>query len=309
MSSGNLVAVTFVKETVYDTTPTDSPDWETLRFTKEDFNAQPTVATSEEIRSDRMIGDQFKTMTETNGGCEFEFSADSFDTLLDGAMNAAPAGGIWKVGAEDISYTVTKEFTDLTANQFFHFSGERVQEMNLSFIHGEALKGSFIFAGASVATSSTDLVGTGSVAVATTTRIMNAVSDLSGIEIDGTSFTGCIQEITLKLVNNLSPANCIGKDTASDQQLGTAEVSGTIKAYLTNTTIQWYTDKVQNQTQFDIRWLTTDGTAIYEWDMPNCKINSPAPKSDGLNTQVMIEAEFNALYDGTALSNLVITKT
>lgn len=309
MSSGNLVEVTFVKETVYDTTPVNSPDWETARWKSESLNSQPEVGTSEEVRADRMIGDQFKTRVESGGGFEFEFSADSFDTLLDGAMMKAVAAGIWKIGTDDISYTLTKQFTDLTANHFFHYSGMRVGEMSLSFVNGEPLTGSFTFGGASIATASASLVGTGTLAPATTTRVMNAVSDVTNIEVGGVGFSGCIQEITLNINNNLRPTSCIGSDTPSDQLLGTAEITGTIKAYLTDVTVQWYTDKVLNQAAFDLKFSVTDGSSTYEFDLPNCRLNAPSPASGGLNNDVMIEADFVALYDATNATSLMITKT
>jgi len=308
MSSGNLVELSIVRETAYDVTPVNSPDWETLRYTSEDFDAQAQVQQSEEIRSDRMVGDQFKVSTETSGGFEFEMSANTFDSLIDGAMMSTPAAGVWKIGVEDISYTVTKNFTDLSANHFHHFSGQRVSEMSLTFSHGEALKGSFAMAGASVVTNSASLVGTGTLAPATTTRVMNSVSDLTGIEIGGVSFTGCIQEISLNVNNNLRPANCIGKDTPSDQILGTASVTGTIKAYLTNTTVQWFTNQMLNQTGFDLRFIATDGTTSYEFDIPNCRLSGSAPNSDGIDTDVMIEADFTALFDASTSTSLLITK-
>lgn len=309
MSSGNLVAITFVPEAVYDTTPTDSPDWETVRWTAESLNSQPEVATSAEVRSDRMLGDQFKTSIVTGGGFDFEFSSNTFDTLLDGVMQKAVAGGVWKVGTDDISYSITKEYADLTANHFMLYTGQRVAEFDLTFVHGSAVTGSILFAGASFSSASASTVGAGSVAPAPTTRVMNGVSDITGIEIGGVSFTGCIEEISLKVNNNLDPANCIGSDTPSDQILGTAEVTGTIKAFLSDVTIQWYTAKVQNQEPFDIRFQATDGTDTYEFDMPNCRINAPTPASGGLNTSVLIEADYVALYDAGLASNLVITKT
>ena len=309
MSSANLVSLIFVRETNYNEIPADSPDWETLRFTSESLTATPQVSQSEEIRSDRMVGDQFKTSTDVSGGFDFEFSADTFDALIDGAMMSTPIGGVWKIGAEDISFVMELNYTDLTANNVIDFSGERVNTMDIGFTFGEAINGSFGMAGASVAAVSDSAVGAGNIAPATTTRIMNAVSDLSGITIDGTSFTGCLRAINLNINNNLRPAECIGSDTPQDQILGTAEITGTIEAYLTDVTVQWYTDKVLNQVPMSISFTLTDGTSSYEFTIPNAKISGDTPDATGINTDVMITADFTALYDATADSSLVITKS
>lgn len=309
MSSANLVSVIFVEEVAYDTTPADDAGWESLRFTSESLTATPTTNQSEEIRADRMVADQFKVSTEVAGGFEYEFSALTFDSLLEGAMYNSWATGVLKVGVEEHSYSVEKNYSDLTANHFILFSGERVSEFNIGFTYGEAVQGSFTMAGASVKSGSTTAVGTGTVAAPTTTRVMNAVSDLSGIEIDATVFTGCLRAVNLTVNNNLRPAECIGKDTPSDQIAGTAEITGNIEAYLTDTTVQWYTDKVLNQVAMGIKFTISDGTNSYEFNIPNAKITGETPQAEGINTDVMITADFTALYDGTADSSLVITRT
>jgi len=309
MSSANLVSLILVPEVTYDATPVDDPGWETLRFTGESLTATPNVNSSEEIRSDRMVADQFKVGIEVSGGFDYEFSADSYDSLLDGAMMSAPVLGVWKVGAEDISFTLEKEFTDLTANHFIQYSGERVAEFSIGFSYGEAVSGSFSMAGATVLSASTTLVAAGTVAPATTTRVMNAVSDLSGITIDGTLFTGCLQSVELNINNNLRPAECIGSSTPSDQILGTAEITGSLEAYLTDTTIQWYTDQVINQTKFEIQFTISDGTSSYNFHIPNARISGDSPMAEGINTDVMVSVDFLALFDETAGSSLVITKS
>jgi hypothetical protein len=298
-----------VKETTYNQIPVDSPDWETLRFTSESLTATPQVSQSEEIRSDRMVGDQFKTSTDVGGGFDFEFSADTYDSLIDGAMMSTPVAGVWKIGAEDISFSMELNYTDLSANNVIDFSGERVGTMDIGFTFGEAINGAFEMAGATVVSASDSAVGAGNIAPATTTRIMNAVSDLSGIQIDGVAFTGCLRAINLNINNNLRPAECIGSDTPQDQILGTAEVTGSIEAYLTDVTVQWYTDKVLNQVPMAISFALTDGTTTYTFNIPNAKISGDTPDATGINSDVMITADFTALYDATADSSLVITKS
>ena len=309
MSSANLVSVIVAEESSYDTIPT-AGTWETMRMTGESLSATPNVNSSAEIRSDRMVADQFLVSTASEGSVEFEFSAGgAFDLLLEGALYGDWTTDVLKVGSVEHSYVFEKEFTDLTANHFFIFSGMKVDQMNLGFTYGEAVTGSFEMAGASVATQSTTGDGTKTLNPATSTRVMNAVTDMTALEIDGVGFTGCIRSIQLNINNNHRPEECVGSDTPGGQTPGTAEVTGTIEAYLTDTTVQWYTSKVLGQTQFDILFTLSDDTNTYTFDLPNCRISGAAPSAEGVNTDVLITADFTALYDATAQTSLVITRT
>ena len=163
-------------------------------------------------------------------------------------------------------------------------------------------------AGASVTPASATQVVTGT-NQPTTTDVMNAVSDLTTINIAGTAFGGCIQSISLNINNNLRPSTCIGSDTPGDQIAGTAEITGSIEAYLTDTTVQWYTSQILNQTAFDIQFTVEDSAGnSYDFDLPNCRISGSAPNAQGINTDVMITAEFTALYDSGSGSSLTITR-
>jgi hypothetical protein len=308
MSSANLVSVIAIEEATYDTTPATGT-WDTARITSESLSATPQVNSSSEIRSDRMVADQFVVSTASEGSLDFEFSAGGlFDTLLEGAMYDSWTADVLTVGTEQHSYSIEKEFTDLTANHFLVFSGMRVGGMSLGFTYGEAVTGSFTMAGASVTPASATQVVTG-VTAATTSRVMNAVSDMTSLKIAGTTFTGCIRGIQLAINNNLRPSECVGSDTPGDQIEGTAEITGSIEAYLTDTTVQWYTSQILNQTQFDIEFTLSDGTNTYTFDLPNCRISGSAPNAQGINTDVMIQADFTALYDSGSSSSLTITRT
>lgn len=308
MSASNDVTIIYVPETAYGTTPALGT-WETARFTSEGITATPLVNQSEEVRNDRMRGDQFKTSVDVTGNIDFELSATTYDTLFELAMNATWATNVLKIGKENKSISIEKNYSDLTANHFIVFDGVRCSEMSLGFTHGEAVTGSFNFAGSDVTSASATASSGGTVNPATSNRVMNAVSDMTSLKIDGTAFSGCLSSVDFTINNNLRPAKCIGQDYPQDQFLGTADVTGSIEAYLSDTTVQWYTDKVINQTAMEIEFTLSDGTNTYTFHFPNCRISGDTPSAEGLDTDVMISAEFTALYDATEASSLVITRT
>ena len=307
MSSANLVQVIVVEEVTYDTTPA-AATWDTVRLTSESLSATPNVNQSSEIRADRMVADQFIVSTASEGSMDFELSATgATDVLLEGAMYDSWTTDVLKIGTEKHSYSIEKAYTDLTANHYTVFSGCVISQMSLNVAYGEPVTGSFEIAGASVTPASATQSGT--ITAATTTAVMNAVSDLSTLNIGGTAFGGCIQSVSLNINNNVRPSECIGSDTPGDQIAGTAQITGSLSAYLTDTTVQWYTSQVLNQTAFDIQFTIEDAAGnSYDFDLPNCRISGASPNAEGIDTDVMINVDFNALYHAASASSLVVTR-
>lgn len=310
MSSSNLVALRYVAEATYNTTPADSVNWQELRFTSESISATPQVNQSNEVRSDRMVADQFLVTTEVGGALNYEFSASSYDDFLEAVLAGTWTGEVLKVSTDQYSFSVEGEFTDLTTNEFKQFTGMRVATMSMNVAPAAPISGEFTFAGAGAAVTDTSLVGGGSSANALTTDVMNSVGDVSNIKIDTVTFDGCINNIVLNIDNNLRPANCIGSDTPSDQVYGTALVTGTIEAYLSDATMLWYKNNVLGQVAMEIEFTVADTAGnTYVFLIPNAKISGEAPASGGLNTDVLLSAEFTALYDATEGTSLKITRT
>jgi len=104
MSSGNLVSVILVPETVYGIkdTPLSGVTAETARFTSESMSGTPTTTTSANIRTDRMSGGQVVTGLEVGGSLDFELAAGTyFDNMFSAAMMSD-----W-VAAQTLSTDVT----------------------------------------------------------------------------------------------------------------------------------------------------------------------------------------------------------
>lgn len=86
MSDANRVALRYVKEATWGTTPTsgDAGD-ETLReirFTSESLRNEPSTTTSQELRSDRQTADLILTDLRASGSTNFELSFASHDWAL-----------------------------------------------------------------------------------------------------------------------------------------------------------------------------------------------------------------------------------
>lgn len=310
MSSANYVVLRYVEETTYGQTPANSTDWQEVRYTSESLTGTPKTEQSKEVRSDRQIGDQFKVSVEVNGDVDGELSYGSYDSWIEGAMCNSWTSNEITTGTTAKSYSIEKEFSDLSAHKYIIFKGERVNTLEFNIAYGSPVTVSFGFAGNHVSGSDTSAVGTGSSASPTTTRVMNSVSDVINLKIDGGAFTGCLNSLKLNINNNLDPVECIGSDAPKDQNLGTSEVTGTIDAYLDidGSNMSWYTDKILNQNSMSLEFTITDGTNSYTFHIPAMILSGDAPQSGGLNEKVTISGDFTGTYDSTSGYTLKITR-
>lgn len=92
MSSGNLVSVIYVPETVYGTpdTPLSAVTAETARFTSETVSGTPETTVSQNIRTDRNSSGMVVTGLDTGGPIEYELASGQFyEDFLEAAMMEA----------------------------------------------------------------------------------------------------------------------------------------------------------------------------------------------------------------------------
>lgn len=314
MSESNRVKLIIVPETTYGTTPTDSADWQTLRYTSETLSGTPQTVTSNEIRSDRMTADMTRTGLQVQGEVSVELSTGTFDDLIAGAFASdwqadTPVVGsdTIEIGTSDKSFSIEKQFTD--ESKYLAFRGMRVGQLSLNFQYGQVLTGGFTFAGNGTESVVSSLVGAGSVTAATTTKVLNASTDISSIKIDGSAVTGIeIQSISMQLNNNLRAIEAVGNDAPVDQKKGTASITGTIQAYMSADAFAWY-QKSLDQTDVALEFSVTDGTNTYTFTLPRIHLNVQAPQSGGLDQDVMISADYTALYDGVSGTSLKLVRS
>ena len=312
MSDSNAVKLRYVPEVTYGTTPTDSADWQELRFTSESLSATPETTTSSEIRSDRAISDMPKVNETVSGGINLELSANTYDDFIEATLGgtwAQDGVNLWDIieqGTTYRSFTLEKEFSDIA--KFTSFTGMRVGAMSLDLAFGSIVTGSVTFAGSIGATGTTSLVGTGSSAALTTTDVMNASSDVSSVKIDGVETDICINSMNITFENNLRAINCIGKASASDQRWGTCNISGSVTMYLSAESFALYETALANG-ELSLEYTVTDGTNSYTFFLPRVKLSGDAPQAGGLDQDVQFTANYTALQDSVEGTPIRITRT
>ncbi|MGJ8685828.1 MAG: phage tail tube protein [Spongiibacteraceae bacterium] len=309
MSNGNNVGLIYVPELVAGTTPVDSPNWQTLRVTGESLQANPQKQTSNEIRADRQSGGSFLTSMDIGGDLNFEFSATTFDDLMEMALGGTWTADVLKVGSTERSITVEKQYLDLAVPEYHNFTKVRTNTWTLDAAHGDAVTGTFGLMGSGFETPipTASSVGAGSVAAATATAILNGSSHMSGITVDGVDESDAclVRSISLSQSNNMAALNALGKLAPCDHNLGGFELTGSIEMYFRDSSL--YEKAISNE-YIEIQYTITDGTNSYLIFLPRVDLKG-APDGASRNTELMLKLDFTAHYDDTEASSIVITRT
>lgn len=307
MSDSNRVKITYVPETVFNTTPVDSVDWVEARVTGETLSATTNRTDSTEIRSDRQITSSSKVSRQAAGAMNIELTMNTFDDLIEAAVAGTWTTDVLEVGVEERSFSIQKEFQDLSTPSFELFTGMRVGQMDLNIATGSLVTGSFNFTGAGESRGTTDALGLGTLTPATTNDVLNATSSIASLTIDGSSTGVCLTSLTMSVNNNLRENMCIGEEFANDIGYGSSLITGSFEAYLTYEMFQKL-DAVADNTDVALSFQIGDGVNSYTILLPRLKLSADSPQATAKDTDVMITFNYTALLDSVTGTSLRITR-
>lgn len=296
MSESNRVELKYVAEVTYGTTPTNSTAWQAMRYASHTLGGRPNTTVSNEINATRQVADLIQVGQEVGGEIACEFSCNTYDDLLQAAMCGTWTTDVLKVGTTDRSFSLEAKYADWTTPHYLQYKGMKVGSASFKFAYGSVATVSFGFAGKTHLSTTTSLLGTGSIVAATTTDVLNGSSDISGVEIDGSAPTSIVKSITVNISNNLRAIEGVGAVGPQDQAYGRASITGTIEMYFDDAAA--YTKLLAN-TSATFEFTVGDGSNSYTFYFPKIKFNSGSPEASGIDTDVMQRLEFTALYDAT----------
>ena len=192
--------------------------------------------------------------------------------------------------------------------KYIALKGMRCDGFTATWEYGRIVNGSFNFMGTGKSLPSTSLVGAGSVATRVTKTPFDASSGLTTMTIDGGGAGITFRRLQLNLVNGLRPLEGMGFEAPVDMELGEAQVTGSLQAYMSGTGALY--SKVIDGQAFTLAWTTTDVDGnTFAWSLPNCKALSGPPDTPGKNQTVMIDMQFRALYDSSSATTIQLTRS
>jgi len=300
IATTNRVALSYIAEVTPGVTPA-TPAFTGIGFTGEGLNSALTFTNSNEIRSDREVADAILTDKSAAGNIDFELTHTAYDWVLEAAMMDVFTTGTLVNGVTGQSYTFIKQFQDVSVVQLF--TGMRCKTLAFTMATGAIVTASSSWVGLGSSTSS--VVPTGATFTAPTLAggVMNTVTDVSAITIDGVGVTA-VNNLALTIENNLREQKAVGILGSIGIGDGQLAVSGQIDLYFQNLTEY---NKFVGATSFALSFTMGTGAGNqYIFTIPNNKYSSSTIVAGGNNQDVIATMAFTSLHDAVSGNTIQI---
>jgi hypothetical protein len=297
----NRAQMRYAVETVVGTTPTGPLT--NLRMTGESVNSARSTTTSAEIRSDAQISDLITTGESASGTINFEPSAGEYDPFLAAMLRGTWSSGVLVNGTARQSFTFEKGFED--TGKYYQFVGAEVVKGSFDFKTGATMTGSMDIM-ARHASNSTTTVGTGTPVASQTGSVFNTVTDFQGLTINSVAATG-VQELKLDINLNGREQKQIGTKDLAGVGMGFLQVTGSGTMYL-QSGISAIESAYYADTAIPMTWTIAKGGKSYTFLLPAIKVSSLTVNATGVNQDVVISFNFQAILDPVSGHTIQITK-
>ncbi|QHF03340.1 hypothetical protein N015_13350 [Pseudomonas asturiensis] len=206
MSSGAKVNSYLIPEVTPGVTPTTG-SWDTLRLTGNTLSPTVNTQASDEITDSRVSQGSVATSTDIQGDLTAELSYGSFDKLFEAAFYGTWTGNVLTVGDTRRTFTVAKNFTDVSV--FTLFKGMHVSTFAMDIPSDGKITATFTMMGLDYADGDTNTVTT--ITPPTVTPFMSNIN-VGTLLVDGASLEGvaCVSAMTINLDNSLQTQRCLG---------------------------------------------------------------------------------------------------
>ena len=286
-------------------TPSSSPSFSDMRHTGTTLGLSKESFQSEELHEDRQIRDFRHGVKSVAGDVSLELSYGSFDDFLEAVMCGTWTADVLTAGTTRRSFSVLREFTDLSAGDkpYHLFTGVEVNTLELTIPASGMVTGSFgvIGNGLSVEQDLTAL-GTPTFGALGTTAPFES---FTGTITEGGSGIAVVTEVSLSLTNGLAVRNVVGSDETILPTIGRSNLTGSITAFFENSTLL---EKFLDETESAMVITLVDPAGnSYTLELPRIKYNGGQPDVSGEGS-ITITLPIQALYDVTATSQLKITR-
>jgi hypothetical protein len=213
------------------------------------------------------------------------------------ALGAASVSGEYiRNGVTEHSFTFVKQFNDATVVTRHIFDGIRIGGFTLEMQTASILTGTFNVIGKSAEMSETTFAGE-SIVAASTTEVMNAVTNVINIHQNGATIgsPGSINSLSLELDNQHREQKGIGELGNVGVVGGTLVINMTASMYFES---KDQADMFKNGEAFAFSFALQDNSGnTYIFTLPRCKYESFTTNSSQLDSDVMAEVQFTALRD------------
>jgi len=274
-------------------------------------DTRTTVAlVKDTLATERLTGDRFPAAPRTGattvaGDIPVDLSYNTYnpfiESALQGAFDASSTNSA-KAGTTRKSFSILREFSDISTDQFHLYTGCEVASWSLTAAANGLAKSTFTFMGRGAAAPASVAPSSSTFTAASTTEPFDTFS--GEMKIDGVA--SCIvTDYTINVNNGLEARYAVGCEGSEDPTVSQSIVDGSLTVYLEDMTLY---KKFINDQSIALSLKLMDSSSQYiRIDIPNAVISSgtqPDVTGDGA---IMLPISFTAHYDSTLQSHIEVT--
>lgn len=296
-SSGANAYVAYIAESAFGTTPA-TPELVGIPVTAFNLNLAKEHTKDSSIQIDgqsRYTAFGNKTVT---GDMEDSLST-LHDTFLESQMRSTFAGNVLKLATTEKSFTIEQGFP--STNQYRVFTGVVVDKTTITVpVNGDTTV-KYTVLGKDMALNAATIDNSAGITVP---AVKKPMKHNGGSVTEGGSSIAYITNITLNIDSGITKNDVLGSNTADSFTSGQRKVNGTFTALFQSNVLM---NKFINGTTTSFGFTVSDGTNSYNF-LANNVTYTAATIAVTTAATIPVAVNFEADYDGTALSALTITK-
>ena len=300
IANGAQHSIHYVPEVTYGATPT-TPAFKPFPHTGTNLAMTKDGLESEKLRGDRQVEDFRHGNQSIGGDINAELEYGSLDDIIQAVLCGTWTGDVLKAGVTRRSFTIERKFADLAVPEFHRYTGCEFNTFALSVSPNAIVSATFGVIGKGLTLATTAIAGSTYAAPST----VQPFDSFTGSIQEGGAPIAVVTSIEFSLENGLEPLFAVGSKTTNRPSIGKSRLTGTMTTYFESKTLY---EKFINETSSSILLELVDLAGnTYDFEFPNVKYNSGQPDVSGEGA-VTVSMDFVALYDGTDLSQIVITR-
>lgn len=290
----------YVVESTFGTTPV-TPTTKLFEVVTFDANLNAEQLSDPSIRADRQVAFSRRGNLAAEGEMEVVMCPDNYDWALEALLQGTWASNTLKIGSTQRSFSIEEGFMDLA--QYQVFTGMSFNTLSMTVTPDQLVTASFGMVGA----GSSVLSGTSIDAAPDAIVVKDKFFHDGGTITEGGSSIAFITAINLEYTNNIQGTYALGNTSYRSVSSGKAGVTGTVTALFESAALY---NKFRNSTDSSIAFTLTAGSPAetLTFTVPKVKYTT-GTFTRGEDGPVLVELGFEGVYDGTALSSLVITRS
>ncbi len=301
-ASGSGTRVAYVPEVTFGVTPA-TPAFKVLRVTGAGLRTTKATGTSNEIRADRNVTDEFMLGQDVAGAYNFEMSYATFDELLEGLLQGAWATNVLKNGTTPKSFTFEETLELGATDSFSRFSGVMVNSMSLAIASRAAVTGTLNLMGIKEVVDDAIVVDA-TYAAPNTKPISTSSANVANLSVAASNPK--VRTLNLEITNNLRTRPVVNSLYSEEFGSGRFEVTGTLEAYFENSTL--YESVLSHGGGALAFTIGNAANEKYTISVPKIIFGNGEKRVGGNDDDVIVSLPFRGVYDVTEACTMKITR-